>query len=148
MDNEPVYILLADDDEGDRLLFTEAFSELNIKTIVRTVNNGIELLEWLNMKNIRLPHLLFLDLNMPRKNGIECLKEIRSNKKLKDITIAIYSSSNSEEDINETFRNGANIFITKPADFNTLKQALEKAVSTAYQYEDETMNRENFFLRI
>ena len=60
MNNKPFHILLADDDESDRLLFTEAFLELKIKTIVRTVNNGIELMEWLNMGNIRLPHRLFL----------------------------------------------------------------------------------------
>jgi CheY-like chemotaxis protein len=77
MKNEPIHILLAEDDESDRLLFTEAFSELKINTIVRTVNNGVELMEWFNIENNRLPDLLFLDLNMPRKSGIECLKEIR-----------------------------------------------------------------------
>lgn len=148
MENDPLFILLADDDEADRLLFTEVFSELKIKTIVVTVNNGMQLMEWFNEKHALLPHLLFLDLNMPRKNGLECLKEIRSNQKLKNISIAIYSTSNSEKDINETFRNGANIYITKPTDFNTLKQVLEKAVSTGYQYKDETMNKENFLLRI
>ena len=148
MENEPLHILLADDDEGDRLLFTDAFTELKIKTIVRTVNNGIQLIEWLNMKNIRLPHLLFLDLNMPRKSGLECLKEIRSNEKLKDISIAIYSTSDNETDIEETFRNGANVYITKPNDFKMLKQVLEKAVMTAFQYQDQSMKRENFLLRI
>ena len=148
MENEPLHILLADDDEGDRLLFTDAFTELKIKTIVRTVNNGIQLIEWLNMKNIRLPHLLFLDLNMPRKSGLECLKEIRSNEKLKDISIAIYSTSDNETDIEETFRNGANVYITKPNDFKMLKQVLEKAVMMAYQYQDQSMKRENFLLRI
>lgn len=148
MEKEPLHILLADDDEDDRLLFTEAFSELNIKTIVRTVNNGIQLMERLNMKNIRLPHLLFLDLNMPRKNGLECLKEIRSDKKLKGISIAIYSTSGTEKDMEETFRNGANVYITKPNDFNILKQILEKVVVTTYQYQDQSMKRENYLLRI
>ncbi len=148
MNNEPFHILLADDDEADRLLFTEAFSELKMKTIVRTVNNGVQLMEWLTMKNIRLPHLLFLDLNMPRKNGLQCLKEIRSNEKLNDISIAIYSTSDNEKDMEETFRYGANIYITKPTDFNMLKQVLEKAVKTAYQYQDQSMNRNNFLLKI
>ena len=148
MENEPLHILLADDDENDRLLFTEAFSESKIKTIVRTVNNGIQLMEWLHMKNIRLPDLLFLDLNMPRKNGFECLKEIKSNEKLKDISISIYSTSENEKDINETFRNGANIYITKPNNFKMLKQVLEKAVMTAYQCKFQSMKRENFLLRI
>lgn len=148
MENAPLHILLADDDENDRQLFKEAFSELNIKTIVRTVNNGIQLMQWLNRKNIRLPDLLFLDLNMPRKNGLECLKEIKSSEKLKDISISIYSTSDNEKDIEETFLNGANVYITKPNNFNKLKQVLEKAVMKTFQYQDQSMKRENFLLRI
>ena len=148
MENAPLHILLADDDENDRLLFQEVFSGLKIKTIVHTVNNGIQLMEWLNGKNIRLPDLIFLDLNMPRKNGLECLKEIKSNDKLNDIFIAIYSTSENEKDIEETFRNGANVFITKPNNFNMLKQVLETAVMKTFQYQDQSMKRENFLLRI
>lgn len=148
MENEPLHILLADDDESDRLLFKEAFAELKLDTIVRTVNDGVQLMEWLNRENIRLPHLLFLDLNMPRKNGLECLKEIKRNEKLKAISIAIYSTSGNEKDMDETFSNGANVYITKPNDFNTLKKVLEKAVMTTHQYRDKLMKRENFLLRI
>ena len=148
MKHGPFHILLADDDEADRLLFTDAFSELKIETVVQTVNNGVQLMEYLRKKEKPLPQLLFLDLNMPRKNGLQCLMEIRGNEKLKDISVAIYSTSNSEKDIEETFLHGANIYIHKPADFNILKQVLEKAVRTTIQYKDETMNRDNFLLRI
>ena len=72
----------------------------------------------------------------------------RSNKKLKDISIAIYSTSDSENDIEETFLNGANVYITKPNDFKLLKQVLEKTVMTAFQYQGKTMKREKFLLRI
>jgi DNA-binding NarL/FixJ family response regulator len=85
---------------------------------------------------------------MPRKNGFESLQEIKSNKKLKDIYIAIYSTSENENDIEKTFRIGANIYITKPNNFDMLKQVLRKAVMTTYQYKDESMKRENFLLRI
>jgi CheY-like chemotaxis protein len=145
--NKPLHILLADDDEGDRLLFTEAFSALDIKTAVRTVNNGMELMSELK-NNGDPPHLIFLDLNMPLKNGIECLKEIRSDEKLKNISIAIYSTSDNIKDIEEAFRNGANVYITKPNHFNLLKQVLAKAVMAVYQYQEESMKRENFLLRI
>lgn len=148
MEKQPLHILLADDDESDRLLFTEAFEEVKIKTIVHTVNDGIQLMEWLYKEDNRLPHLIFLDLNMPRKNGLECLKEIKRDEKLKDISIAIYSTSENEKDIEETFLNGANVYITKPNSFNKLKEVLEKAVTTAYQYEDQSMIRDNFLLRI
>jgi CheY-like chemotaxis protein len=148
MENTPLLILLADDDETDRLLFTEAFLEIKIKTIVETVNDGVELMQWLDEKYDHLPHLIFLDLNMPRKNGLQCLKEIRSNEKLKNISVAIYSTSGNEKDMEETFRSGANIYITKPSDFNTLKQVLEKAVMAAYQYQLVGMKKENFLLKI
>ncbi|MGB3008666.1 MAG: response regulator [Chitinophagaceae bacterium] len=148
MNKELFHILLADDDEGDRLIFKQAFSELKIKTEVRTVNNGLQLMEWLNMIDVQLPNLLFLDLNMSDKNGLECLQEIRRNERLKDIFIAIYSTSENEKDMEGTFNNGANIYIIKPNDFNILKQMLEKAVSTAYHYEDQAMKRENFLLLI
>ncbi len=148
MENEPLLILLADDDEGDRILFSEAFSELKIKTKVQTVNNGVQLMEWLNCVKNPLPHFLFLDLNMPRKNGLECLREIRRDKRIKDIFVAIYSTSDNEKDMEETFLNGANVYIAKPSDYNVLKQLLYKAVSATLIYEGNTFNRNNFLLRI
>lgn len=148
MNKEPFHILLADDDEGDRLLFKVAFSELKIKTVVSTVNNGIQLMEWLNTSDAPLPYILFLDLNMPQKNGLECLKEIKKNKKFDDVLIAIYSTSDNENDIEETFYHGANVYITKPNDFTNLKQVLEKAVTTASQYREPGMIKENFLLKI
>ena len=148
MENTPLHILLADDDESDRFLFKEIFEELNIKTIVHTVNDGIQLMDFLNSKDAPLPHLLFLDLNMPRKNGLECLKEIRSNEKLKNISIAIYSTSASDRDMEETFDNGANVYIKKPNDFSTLKQVLEKAVMATHIYQEMPINKDSFMLRV
>ncbi|MDP3399384.1 MAG: response regulator [Bacteroidales bacterium] len=148
MNKNPIHILLADDDEGDRLLFTVAFSELKIKTVVSTVNDGTELMEWLNKKENSLPYILFLDLNMPPSSGLECLKEIKTDEKLKDVFIAIYSTSDSEKDMEDTFLNGANVYITKPNDFTQLKQVLDKAVMTASQYQDQSLIRENFLLKV
>lgn len=148
MNNESIRVLLAEDDESDRLLFREAFSELKIKTSVQTTNNGMELMAYLNSKDVELPYLIFLDLNMPRKNGLECLKEIRSNEKLKDIFVAIYSTSHSDKDMDATFSHGANIYITKPTDFKKLKEVLEKAVKTVYLYRASEMKKEFFLMRI
>ena len=148
MEKTPLRILLADDDEVDRMLFKDAFKELKIKSIVHTVNNGTQLMDYLTKKDAALPYLIFLDLNMPRKNGLECLKEIRSNEKFKEISIAIYSTSASENDIEETFRNGANVYIKKPGDFNILKQLLAKVISAADLYQGASFNIENFLLRV
>ena len=92
MNKEYSYIILADDDEDDRLFFTDAFSELKIKTKVDTFKDGVELMNYLNDPEAILPNVLFLDLNMPKKNGIECLHEIKSDDRFKDIAIAIYST--------------------------------------------------------
>lgn len=148
MINESLNILFADDEENDRLLFVDALKELKINTIIHTVNDGVELMEYLNNADNILPQLIFLDLNMPRKNGLECLKEIRANYKLKDIAIAIFSTSMSEKDIEQTFMNGANVYINKPNSFEGLKQALDKVITTSYIYQNSFFNKANFLLRL
>ena len=91
---------------------------------------------------------MFLDLNMPRKTGMECLKEIKANDKFKDMAIAIYSTSASEEDIENTFVYGANIYIKKPNDFKKLKKALSEVVTINWQYYTSGLNKDNFLLRL
>jgi CheY-like chemotaxis protein len=146
MQNDLMHILLADDDEDDRVFFREAFEEIKIKTKVKIVNDGVELMEHLLQPGVLLPHILFLDLNMPRKNGIDCLIEIKRNEHLKDIPIAIYSTSASEEDIEETFVKGANIYIKKPHEFNLLKKILEEVATINWQYQTSGLNKDNFLM--
>ena len=148
MEKEYIHIILADDDEDDRMFFTDAFDELKINTKVQTFINGLELMNYLNEDTIVLPNVLFLDLNMPKKNGIECLLEIKENERFKDIAIAIYSTSSSEEHIEETFVNGANIYIKKPNDFATLKKVLSDVVTLNWQYHTSGLNKDNFLLRM
>ena len=112
------------------------------------VNDGVELMDYLNNPDTRLPNLVFLDLNMPRKSGMECLKEIRSNSKLKDLSIAIYSTSALQSDIEETFVKGANIYIKKPNDFEELKSILDRVINTNWQYHTSGFNKENFLLNL
>ena len=85
---------------------------------------------------------------MPKKNGMECLKEIRGNDKLNDIAIAIFSTSQSEKDIEETLINGANVYINKPNSFDALIQVLNKVVMTAYTYQNTFFNKAHFLLRL
>ncbi|MBP6511576.1 MAG: response regulator [Bacteroidia bacterium] len=148
MQNDFIHILLADDDEDDRMFFKDAFEEIKLKTKVSTVKDGIELIKYLSRPNIILPHLLFLDLNMPLKNGMECLKEIKSIDKFKEIAIAIYSTSASEEDIEHTFVNGANVYIKKPSNFETLKKILSEVITINWQYQTSGLNRDNFLLSL
>ncbi|MBF6640699.1 response regulator [Flavobacterium sp. J49] len=148
MEKEYIHIILADDDEDDRLFFTDAFEELKINTKVNTFNDGVELMNYLNQPDAVLPNVLFLDLNMPRKNGIECLDEIKKDNRFDDIAIAIFSTSSSEEHVEETFIRGANIYIKKPNDFATLKKVLSDVVTINWQYHTSGLNKENFLLKI
>jgi CheY-like chemotaxis protein len=148
MTEEYINICLADDDQDDRLFFTDAFDELKIKTKVSTFNDGVELMNYLNNADSILPNVLFLDLNMPKKNGVECLLEIKKNEKFNDIAVAIYSTSSSEEHIEETFINGANIYIKKPSDFDTLKKILSEVVTINWQYHTSGLNKDNFLMRM
>lgn len=141
-------IALADDDADDRFLFEEAIKEIPIKTNLSLYVNGKELMEYLTSPNAVLPQLVFLDLNMPVKNGLQCLKEIRGNSALKELSVAIYSTSCSEKDIEETFINGANIYINKPNNFNKLKEVIERVLQLDWQYQTSYLNKDNFLLRI
>ena len=148
MQHDSILITLADDDEDDRLFFIDAFEELKINTIVNTVNNGRELLNFLNHPETVLPNIIFLDLNMPILNGIECLKEIKLNDRFKEIVIAIYSTSSSDQDIEDTFVLGANIYIKKPSSFDSLKKILSEIVTINWQYHTSGLNKENFLLKL
>jgi CheY-like chemotaxis protein len=148
MQKDHITIALADDDEDDRLFFKDAFEELKINTVVTTHCDGEELMNFLHHPETILPNILFLDLNMPKKNGFECLLEIKKVEKFNDIAIAIYSTSSSEEDVENTFVQGANIYIKKPSDFNTLKKILREVVTLNWQYHTSRLNKDNFLLRL
>jgi CheY-like chemotaxis protein len=97
---------------------------------------------------VALPDIIFLDINMPRKNGIQCLDEIRSDERLKNITIAIYSTSGAERDIEETFIKGANVYIRKPNDFAALKKIVEEAMRINWQYHVAGLSKDAFMLSV
>jgi len=127
---DKIQILLADDDKDDCFLFREALSELSIPTNLETVYDGEQLMSYLNDRADRLPHVLFLDLNMPRKNGFECLSEIKHNDKLKDLPVVMFSTSyprdmHYENDIMKLlYKIGARDYIRKPENFNLLKEVI------------------------
>ncbi len=143
-----LHIMLADDDEDDRLFFKEAFEEVKIKYDITTFNDGEQLMHYLNEPENALPDIIFLDLNMPRKSGMECLREIRQNDRLKKISVAIYSTSSSEQDIEDTFVAGANVYIKKPNDFNMLKKVLSDVVHINWQYIVDGLNKDSFILSL
>lgn len=143
-----LFVLLADDDEDDRLIFKEAFEQLKIQTRVEFVSDGIELMDYLNNTEELQPDILFLDLNMPKKSGHACVDEIKKNDNLKNLIIAIYSTSSSEEDIEKAFIKGAHIYIKKPKDFDSLKKIVGDVMSINWQYHTTSLDRDNFMIRV
>lgn len=128
---EKLNILLADDDQDDRLFFKQALNELALETNLTTVNDGEELMNYLSAEQEHFPDVIFLDINMPRKNGPECLSEIKQNKKLSGIPVIMFSTSNAWDTINLLFKSGAHVYIHKPSDFSQLKQVIHHALPLA-----------------
>ena len=148
MNNDFTHIILADDDEDDRDFFSDAFNDLKMQTKVSLFNDGLQLMNYLNNPISVLPDILFLDLNMPFKSGLECLYEIKASEKLKNIAIAIYSTSASDEDVEATFVSGANIYIKKPSNFDALKKILKEVVTINWHYQTSGLNKDNFLLKL
>ncbi len=121
-------ILLADDDEDDLFMFQEALKEIGAATSLVTASDGEQLMDALNELNGNLPDVLFLDLNMPRKNGFQCLLEIRQNEKFSALRTIILSTSYQEDVIESLYRNGADHYIRKPTEFNELKMIIERVL--------------------
>jgi len=131
MDKKHLDVLLADDDIDDCLFFKTALEELPLSARLTTVHDGEHLMNYLSENSQQLPHVLFLDINMPRKNGLECLSEIKQDPSLKDLPVVIFSTSNSWDTINLLFKSGSHVYIHKPNDFAQLKQVIQHALPIA-----------------
>ncbi len=130
----PLNILFADDDVDDRFFFDKALREIPIENLLKMVNDGEQLMDYLSGDLAQLPDVLFLDLSMPGKSGFECLAEIRENPKLKDMPVVMFSTSytsdkNYEQSmIKVLYKMGAQDFIRKPGEFAKLKQEIHDAL--------------------
>lgn len=127
-----VIILIAEDDAEDRMLAKEALEESSLVNRIEFVENGDQLLDYLHNKppyeskiDNPTPGLIILDLNMPKKDGREALKEIKSDSVLRRIPVVVLSTSNADEDIMETYNLGVNSFITKPVTYKALVEIMD-----------------------
>ncbi len=123
-----INILLADDDKDDCLLFQEAIEDLKLPAQLVTLHDGEQLIMYLESVSPILPDLIFLDLNMPRKNGFECLTEIKTHAELHSIPVIIYSTFFDKEKAFLLKQAGARYYICKPANFNDLKTVIGRAI--------------------
>jgi DNA-binding response OmpR family regulator len=146
--SDTVHIILTDDDSDEFELFKDAFHSLNVKHKLDYFRNGRELMDFLNAPDNPVPDILFLDLNMPVMSGIECLHEIRADKRFKSMPIAIYSTSSSEKDQHDTFMGGANIYIRKPDSFEEMKRIIRHVLKVSWQFHTSSLNMDTFILSI
>ncbi len=126
---------IVDDDADDQELFMEAVSEVDNSIKCLSSSDCEEALDLLKNKKIALPDMIFLDLNMPRFNGKQCLAELKKQAHLRNIPVIIYSTSSEKRDIDETTRLGAAHFLTKPNNFEELCEALTYVISQDWSAE-------------
>lgn len=125
-ENEPLKIILAEDDNDDQELFIDAVDATNVPAEIITVGNGEELVNTLKDDSEPKPDIVFIDINMPVKGGKEALAEIKSDEELKDIPAVMLSTSNSQKDIEDTLNKGADLYIQKPSSFKGFILILKK----------------------
>lgn len=135
-----IVILIADDDAEDRMLLKEALEENRLKNTIQFVENGEELMDYLyhkgrfaDIEKYSTPGLILLDLNMPKKDGREALKEIKEDSHLRLIPVVVLTTSKAEEDILNTYDLGVSSYITKPVTFGSLVDTMKKL--TQYWFE-------------
>lgn len=147
VNNKMKNIILADDDADDREMFEDALMELSTEGItLYQAKDGRHLMSLLDESVPPPPDVIFLDLNMPLKNGFECLTEIRETSKLQHIPIVIYSTSCDKEFIDKVYEQGADYYMCKPTTYPMLRNAIDRALAIDWQQHPGQPSRDNFIL--
>jgi len=141
-------VILAEDDQDDRLLFEDAIDELPVSVQLIAVSNGEELITWLTNIENKLPDVLFLDLNMPRKNGFATLGEIKRNASLEDLPVIIFSTATKNEMIKQVYKDAAHYYIRKPVHFQDLKKLIYKSLALISDHNTALPGKDSFMLTI
>lgn len=139
------HIFYTDDDEDDQELFRGALTEVDNSKVLTIADDGDTLLQLLESPPPS-PQIIFLDLNMPRKNGFEVLEVVRSSAKLKDYPVVVFSTSSDPTAIEKTRQLGANMFVIKPRSYKGIKKAIEVCLNT--DWTDFEAKPENYVLRL
>ena len=141
-----INILLADDDKADCHLFKDALAELPVSAHLTIVHNGEQVIEELTKKGSGLPDVLFLDLNMPRKNGFATLGAIKRSSELQNLPVIIFSTASDKEMVKIVFRDSAHYYICKPNDFSQLKKVIYEALTLISQKDNPLPLEEDFMI--
>lgn len=143
-------IFLTDDDTDDCQLFSEIIQEISpVKDAKLTISNdGVALMKTLDETVPPPPEVIFLDLNMPRKNGFECLEEIRKTPKLMNIPVVIFSTSSSNDVVDRSYKFGANYYICKPQSYTQLKKTIAHVLSLGGEKLSGRPDRDHFVITV
>ncbi|MET3038130.1 response regulator [Chryseobacterium sp. NRRL B-14859] len=148
MNKEFLNVIVADDDENTLTFFKDIFKELKISIKVQCFNNGKDLMMYLHNDDAFIPEIIFIKYDIPGKESMECIEEIKSNLKFNNMVTAIYGEQISENEIEEIFVKGANIYIRKPDSYEHLKKVLTDVITINWQYHTSGLNKENFILKV
>ncbi len=138
-----ISVMLVDDDEDDQKIFTDAITEANANVQLQIAKNGVELMKTLTEAATK-PDIVFLDINMPLKNGVQCLEDIHSDSRLNNIPIVIYSTSSYKPNIEESFQKGASLYFMKPNSFTQLVHDLRRILSIDWKEFEREKSFEKF----
>jgi CheY-like chemotaxis protein len=143
--NRKLHLIITDDDSDDQELFSMAISEISSNIQIRLAENGGDLIK--KLEEQELPDLIFLDLNMPGMNGIECLIKIRNTPNLVDLPVLIYSTSANPEQIDEAYKYGANYYLQKPCSYREIQHLVSKVFSLSIDQLLTQPDRVDFLVR-
>jgi len=142
----PIKILLADDNANEYIFFKHALSKVNTPIEIRSLKGGVELLDYLSAPESQLPDIFFLDINMPMKNGKDCLASIRDSDKYRHLPVVMYSTSDTRSDIDESYELDADLYLVKPAELDDLRLLLTYVIDKYQKNELKRPERSDFVL--
>jgi CheY-like chemotaxis protein len=143
--NKRLHVFIADDDPEDLEFFEMALKEISERVKITTAKNGRELLDFIQ---IVIPDIIFLDINMPCMNGIDCLAELRQVRHLEHVPIIMYSTATKAEHIDKSYSLGANLYIKKPVYFAAIKEELSRVLSLSLGELMPQPARDKYFIQL
>ncbi|MEC3875357.1 response regulator [Chryseobacterium salviniae] len=147
MNKEYLNVVLADPDEGNLILLRNILQEFKIQVKIKAFSNGIALMDYLAKDDI-VPEVIFINYQLPLKDCLECLNEIKSHQKFDPMTTIIYSEFISAEEQEQILLNGANVFMKKPDNYRDMKKKVNDIISIAWQYHTSGLNKNYFIMKV
>lgn len=148
MNKEFLNVIVADNDENTLIFFKNILKELKISIKVQCFCNGKDMMLYLNNNDAVVPEIVFIKYTIPGKDSMECLEEIEANSKFNNMVTTIFSEPIPENEIEDIFVKGANIFMKKPESFESLKKVLTEVITINWQYHTSGLNKDNFILKV